>query len=162
MGLVKVVDKSIIEETIRRAENSARGRAASILDPHEKEGIRTLVHAIRRNCYIRPHFHESDEAFAILTGKLDVIFFDEGGNVKEKYRMDDKGGMKLVGIPKKIYHNVISLDSCSTMLAISVGPYNPTKPKNFASWSPEEPKDGMEAYGLELHNFMKVLYQEKS
>lgn len=75
MGLVKIVSNEIIEETIKKAQDSARGRAPTVLHSADKVGIRVIVNAIQPGSYIQPHLHEGDEAFAFLTGELEVLFF---------------------------------------------------------------------------------------
>ena len=74
MGLTNIVDKKLIEETIRE---SPRGRAVNVLHPPEKEGIRILVNAIQPGSYIQPHFHETEEIWVILTGELEALLFNE-------------------------------------------------------------------------------------
>lgn len=56
-----------------------------------------------------------------------------------------------------MYHTVVSREPSSSMLDISIGPYNPDEFKKFSDWAPVEPKEGMIAYGEDIINFMNRL-----
>jgi len=148
----------LIQDTIKKSEDSPRGRAVSVLHPAEKPGIRLMVNAIQPESYIRPHMHESaDEVWNVLTGRLRAVLFDERGKVTSSYDMESVDNNRAMYIPPGVFHTLISLEPNSSILETTIGPYNPDEYKNFASFAPEEPEGGVTAYGHDIQKFMEGL-----
>ncbi len=156
-NLAEVVDKEVIQDTIEKSRMSSRGRAMTVLHPPEKKGIRILVNAIQPGSYVQPHRHEYEEAFGILSGELDVLFFDQEGKVISRNTFNQHNGSRFVEIPPLMYHTVLSNEQDSCILDLSIGPFNPNGYKQFAPWSPSEPEGGMPAYTEEIHEYMTRL-----
>ena len=55
-----------------------------------------------------------------------------------------------VEVTPDTWHTVVALEPNSILLEIKAGPFDPTQPKEFAPWAPEEGSEMAERYLEEL------------
>jgi len=77
-----------------------------------------------------------------LRGKMALVLFDEHGVVMEilKLGCDIAGSESAAGVElvPETWHTVVALESGCILLEIKAGPFDPSQPKDIASWAPEE------------------------
>ncbi len=159
MNDYNIIDPSCVWAAVENSRSSKRGRAVAVIHPPEKKGLRVIVNAIQPPSYIQPHKHMSAEYFAPIRGQFGIAFFDESGQILEKYTLS-RDNVQFIEIPLGRFHTAVALDSDSVLLDMSEGPYNPKEYKEFPQWAPKEPEEGLAGYGEEIREFMKRLRAE--
>lgn len=140
---MKVIDRKLIDETIRRAGQSPRLRMNYNLHERLDDPVNRLLNAMEPGTYLRPHRHlnpDKDETFFILRGRIAIFIFDEAGNITQQTIMDNQAGVYGAEIKAGVWHGLLVLEPGSVLFEVKQGPYAPVSPGNFASWSPE-PED---------------------
>ena len=97
-----------------------------------------IVH--QRDAYVRPHKHlNKSESVHIIEGAVDVVLFDEGGDVMEVIQMGDyrSGRRFYYRISEPRYHTLLITSECLVFHEITNGPFNKADTV-FARWAPEE------------------------
>ena len=135
-------DPVLINETLRLARLSDRGRFLFRVHPSLKEKQHLNFQAITAGNYVRVHRHEEiekTEMFRLLVGEMDVVFLDTNENVTNVVRLSENGRKTCVVRPNQ-YHTVITYKDTVVLEAKSQANYgyNPETDKSFAPWSPEE------------------------
>jgi len=128
-----------------RAVENPRKRQHLNIHQNYQEACQRLFNAIEPGSYIRPHRHASeprDELLIAIRGSMALITFDEQGSVTEILRFgSEKFGSDLaVGaeVASRTWHTVVALEPGCVLLEVKAGPFDPNKPKDLASWAPEE------------------------
>jgi len=97
-----------------------------------------IVHA--RGAYIRPHKHlGKSEAFHLIEGTVDVVIFDELGDIVEVIRMGEfaSGHYFYFRISHSHYHTLLIRSEVLVFHEITSGPFRKSD-TIFAPWSPDE------------------------
>ena len=97
-----------------------------------------IVH--EKDCYVRPHMHvNKTESFHIIEGTVDIIIFDEDGQIKDIIPMGDYGtGRKFFyRLPHSCYHTLLIQSEVLVFHEITNGPFRPDDTV-WALWAPEE------------------------
>lgn len=156
---MRPITDSIIQDTIKKATVSPRGRAHYLLHLHS-DPVQRMVNAIIPGSYVPPHCHKNPakiELFAILVGQVACIHFTPGGKIQHVFLLDDQGPIRVVDIRPGIYHSFIALKP-SAMLEIIQGPYQKETHKNWPSWAPQEDTPQAAKYltnlELQVHDFL--------
>lgn len=142
---MKYFDALYLEDLISQAKGSERLRHNRNIHQNYIEPCQRLFNAIEPNSYIRPHRHLSefkDELLIAVRGLMALITFDNVGKVLSISRFgSEKFGSSIAlgfEIPPNTWHTVLALKSCSVLLEVKAGPFNPNQSKDLASWAPEE------------------------
>lgn len=90
-----------------------------------------LVNVLMPGTVIPIHRHRStSETYALLRGKLEVMFYDDDGQVRERFMLDSAIGHYGVHIPKGQWHGIKVLEP-SAILEVKDGPYSPIAPEDI-------------------------------
>ena len=118
-----------------------------------------LFNAIEPGSYIRPHRHLSDpkdEMLIAIRGLMAVVMFSDSGSISKVLRIGthEYGNGVAVGaeISPSKWHTVIALEPGSILFEVKAGPFDDTKPKDLASWAPEEGSQHASNYLRGLQN----------
>ena len=140
---LKVFSGKYLDELVLSAKSSSRLRQHSNIHTTYGDPCQRLFNAIEPGSYIRPHFHGAETLFAIR-GLLALITFSDDGAIQQIQRIGVSGypdSLHVVAgieLPPGKLHTVVSLELGSVLLEIKAGPFDPNKPKHFATWAPEE------------------------
>lgn len=142
---MKVFSQDYLDEIVLQARVSGRLRQHKNIHSDYSDPCQRLFNAIEPDSYIRPHRHglcPRDETMIAIRGLLALLLFDELGNVVEIVRLgaDAEESACAIGVevPAKQWHTVLALKPGSVLLEVKAGPFDPSFPKEFAAWSPEE------------------------
>ena len=97
-----------------------------------------IIHG--KNYYVTPHKHvHKTESFHIISGKVDLVFFDKLGKIKNLISMGDfKSGLNFYyRLPRNIFHTLLIKSKILIFHEITNGPFR----KNdciLAPWSPDQ------------------------
>jgi cupin fold WbuC family metalloprotein len=146
---VKVFSVENLDCLVTQAKNSPRLRQHSNIHVEYADPCQRLFNAIEPDSYIRPHYHGVETLFAIR-GLMALIIFNDDGAIEQIQRFGvglSAGILNIavgVEVPSNKWHTVVSLETGSVLLEVKAGPFNPSMPKFFAPWAPEEGvSDGM-------------------
>ena len=149
MGLCKVLSERDLELLSQRAAQSERLRLNQNLHPELSDPVQRLCNAFEPGTYVRPHWHSEDdrwELFLVLRGRCAVLTFDENGKVIERLELREHGGDRIVEIPPRTIHTVVSLAHGSVLFEVKPGPYRVATDKDFAKWAPKEGEPSVPAW----------------
>ena len=152
---MKIVDKKLISDLIEQAKNSPRKRAHYNFHANLEDKIHRLCIAVEPGSYVRPHRHldpKKWELLAILKGKIDVLIFNDKGEVSERYHLDAKGDTRSMEIDAGAWHTFVSLQEGSVVMEVKEGPYSYPPEKDSCQWAPREGEKG----AAELENWYRT------
>lgn len=131
-------------ETIKFLKNKAAGnnRKRSRLCCHKN--IENTLHEMlivhTNDTYVRPHKHNDKiESFHIIEGELDVVIFDENGDINQIINMgtSNSGKVFYYRLSKFCFHTVVPVSDIVVFHETTNGPFD-RKDTVFALWSPKE------------------------
>jgi cupin fold WbuC family metalloprotein len=89
--------------------------------------------------YFRPHRHNARSELALMVrGTVDVLTFDEDGQVMARHAIEAGAGTFAYETPMRTWHTVVPGVGGSAFLEVKEGPYDPATAAEFAPWSPAE------------------------
>ena len=147
---IQLIHSSLLDETSRKASDSSRLRMNYNIHTRLDDPLNRMLNALEPSTYIRPHRHLSPpktEAFIVLRGELDVLIFDEAGNLLQKYKLNPETGNYGMDIPAGVWHSMIITQPETVIYEVKEGPFTPIIPDDFASWSPNpDDEEGVKAF----------------
>lgn len=135
------INTKLIDEVSGKAKSSLRKRMNYNFHKEMSDPLHRMINALEPGTYVRPHKHENPdkmESFVVLTGKVLVITFNDGGDIVDYCILDPKAGKYGVEIAPREFHTIISLQKGSAVYEVKNGPYSVVDDKNFAEWAPPE------------------------
>jgi len=119
------------------ANNNERKRARFCGHLSTSDDIQEMVIFHRKNTYIRPHKHlMKTESYLLLEGEIDMVLFDDEGNVIEVVELGDykSGKPFFYRLQRQVFRSLI-LKTNAIFLEVKRGPF---KMDNilWAKWAP--------------------------
>ena len=106
------------------------------------EPCQRLLNAIEPDSYIRPHCHAgymTNETLLALRGEFILIEFDVSGAVRSAATFGvGERDLSVCEVSPDTWHTVLSLMPGSVLFEAKSGPFELSKAKTFAPFSPEE------------------------
>ena len=146
---MQVITRDLLYRLSEEAGTSPRLRKNFNMHPANESRCHRLLNAIEPASYIRPHRHldpEKDEAFILLTGRLGVILFDDGGEITNCVILSHDDGILAVDVPNGVFHTAVSLEPGTVFFEAKAGPYLPLTEAEIAAWAPQDGDDGVPRY----------------
>lgn len=115
-------------------------RARICLHQSHHDPIQEMIIVFAQGSYIRPHRHSNKvESLFIIEGKLEVVFFDDSGEIIHRIIMErsDASSTILYRLSKDYWHTVIPLTEFVIIHEITQGPFLKNQ-DDFAPWSPQD------------------------
>lgn len=100
-----------------------------------------IVHA--KDAYVRPHKHiHKSESLYLMEGEVDVIFFDDQGNIIKRIEMGSPASGKLFyyRLTDPLYHTLCIKTGLICFYEVTEGPFNRADTV-FPSWAPDGSDD---------------------
>ena len=149
-------EENIIEigqEQLGKLKEAARQdlmkRARLCLHHNHEDTVQEMVIVFHRDSYVRPHRHKNkSESFHIIEGALEVIFFDDEGNVDRRVCMGSKGEQNtfLYRLASDRWHTVAPQTEFVIIHETTSGPFV-RGDTEFAPWSPDDgDEDGIKTF----------------
>ncbi|MBM4134971.1 MAG: cupin fold metalloprotein, WbuC family [Nitrospira sp.] len=129
-----------IEHLKVRASKNPRRRIRLCAHRNLNDAVHEMLIVMTQECYIRPHKHlGKGESFHIVEGALDVVGFDEVGNVTTVLPLGDYGsGQSFYYRSDELgYHTVIIRSAFVVIHETTRGPFRAAD-NIVAPWSPDE------------------------
>ena len=158
---MKVFGAAYLQRLIGEAKSSSRLRQHRNVHDSYDDPSQCLLNAIEPRSYIRPHRHASDpkeERLFALRGLMALITFNDAGNVTDivKFGAERYGNDLALGasVPSHCWHTVVALEEGSILCEVKAGPFDPTQPKDLASWAPGEGTNMANDYLMHLYELV--------
>jgi cupin fold WbuC family metalloprotein len=119
---------------------TAKGRARINAHPDSGDLLHEMVIAIDRRSYIRPHKHPSkSEAFHIVEGAVDIVVFDDAGEITRVIPLCAPGGEGAFyyRMSEPFFHTLIIRSEILVVHEITNGPFRP-EGTVFADFAPPD------------------------
>ena len=136
---ISYLDRDAIADLVKRAQRSPRGRLNLNFHPRLEDPIQRLLNAGGTASYIRPHRHRPAiwELVMTLRGHIDALVFDDSGRVTSRLPLKP-GGEGIVQNAGGVWHSFVFVEPDSVAFELKPGPYDASRDKEFAPWSPGE------------------------
>lgn len=134
------VDLESIAYLLEKASKNTRKRSRLCTHPDVTDKIHEMLIIHDKECYVRPHKHPGkSESMHIIQGKVDIVFFEEDGKIKEVVEMGDFGtGLCFyLRTDTPVYHTLLIRSDMLIFHETTNGPFN-REQTVFAPWSPED------------------------
>lgn len=135
---MKNINIELLDRVSEEANKNPRKRMNHNFHENGEELLQRMLNALEPGTYLPPHRHtEKVEIFLLLRGKIQVLIFDDAGEVVEIKELDPNSGEFGVEIPVGIWHTIFVEESGSVIYEIKEGPYVPGVGVEFAPWAPK-------------------------
>mgnify|MGYP003334997895 CR=1 FL=1 len=131
-----------------RAAAAERLRANLNVHTSLDANVQRLFIATEPGTYMRPHRHAEShkwEFFMVLRGRLDLLLFNDTGEVRERVTISPDT-TPAVEVPPGVFHAYVCMQSGTVGFEVKEGAYVPTPEHDYAPWSPPERSPGAAAY----------------
>ncbi|MFT3928091.1 MAG: WbuC family cupin fold metalloprotein [Myxococcales bacterium] len=148
-GELVVISQELAERALEASRASERKR---MIVPFHKQGadpLQRMFNALQPGTYVRPHRHTSPpraEVFLVLRGAIDLVVFDDEGNVTFSRRLKAGGAEFGLDLAPGLFHSFIVREPDTLLYEVKAGPYVEASAKDFATWAPEEGSSEVQAY----------------
>lgn len=150
MSLVKLINESLLDETSTKAKANARLRMNHNIHDSIDDPVNRLLNAMEPGTYVRPHRHtqpEKVESCVVLRGSLDMLIFDDEGNLLQRETIDPSQGMYGFDIAPGVWHGLVVNRPDTVVYEVKTGPYTPVAGCDLAPWAPDaEDAAGVKAF----------------
>jgi len=119
---------------------NSRKRARICMHKSNEDTLHEMIIAISANSYIQPHKHlNKSESFHIIEGEVDVIIFDDIGNITNIIELGDLTTNKkfLYRLDQAMFHTILLKTEFLIMHEITNGSFLQDQTL-LASWAPLE------------------------
>jgi cupin fold WbuC family metalloprotein len=130
-------DIAVLREALHK---TPRKRVRINAHPDRDDPLHEMIIAISRNSYIRPHKHPSkSEAFHIVEGAVDIIIFDNDGEIAKVIPLSAPGSGKpfYYRMSEPFFHTLIIRSEYLVVHEITNGPYR-VDGAVFADFAPRD------------------------
>ena len=125
-----ILDDALLNELEARAMQSPRLRMNLNLHDTLDAKAQRLLNALEPGTVIPIHRHRhTSETYAVLRGRMFVVFYDSMGGAVERFLLDPEAGKYGIHIPVGQWHSVEVIDP-SVILEVKDGPYMPLQPED--------------------------------
>ena len=126
-----IINDKLLDEVTEKAEGSPRLRMNHNLHDSLDAKAQRLINVLLPGTLVPIHRHQhTAETYALLRGKMFVIFYDSLGGQTERHLLDPSIGNYGVHIPAGQWHGIEVLEP-SAILEVKDGPYMPLQPEDI-------------------------------
>lgn len=141
-----------------RAAHNPRKKVRLCSHKNVKDLLHEMLIVHTKGTYVRPHKHiNKSESFHIIEGLLNVVIFNDFGDIRQVVNMGDISSGRVVyyRLSESYFHTVIPLSDFVVFHETTNGPFRP-EDAIFAAWAPPEEDEVatvryLESLGASLH-----------
>ena len=137
---ILLIDQKLLDETSQKAAKNVRLRMNYNIHSCLEDPVNRMLNALEPGSYFRPHRHLSPpkaELSIVLRGELDVLIFDNDGDLLQRITLNPEIGNYGIDISSGIWHSLIVKKTGTVVYEVKEGPFSPIMPEDFASWGPD-------------------------
>ena len=134
------VGKAQISSLKESARTNARHRVRLCTHPGTTDRLHEMMIIHCKDTYVRPHKHANkSESFHVIEGFVDVVLFDDAGEILKVISMGDypSGKMFYCRLSEPFYHTLMIRSQMLIFHEITNGPFK-REETLFAPWAPQE------------------------
>jgi len=134
------VDQLDITELIHRATDNTRKRVRICTHQDVADKLHEMLIVHTHDTYVRPHKHfGKSESFHVIEGAVDVVIFDDAGEIADVIVMGDYSSGKTFyyRIADPLYHTLLIRSEVIVFHETTNGPFERSDTL-FAPWAPED------------------------
>ena len=138
---LRLIVPTDLDALSRAALANPRRRQHLNLHADYTDHCQRLFNAVEPDSYIRPHRHTDPpkpECFVAVRGRLQLLLFDDAGNVTERIDLAPAGPVVATDLAAGVWHTILALEAGSIFFEAKPGPYVALSDKDFAPWAPAE------------------------
>ena len=139
-GGVVTVDAGTVADLKHGALKTARRRIRLCTHPDIDDRLHEMIIIHEKGTYVRPHKHPGkSESFHVIEGEVDVVIFDESGNVARVIPMGEYGSGRMFyyRMAEPLFHTLVIHSDVLVFHETTNGPFQ-RDATVFAAWAPEE------------------------
>ena len=139
-GPLSFFDRAELTKFRTRADINERGRVRLCAHQTTDDLLHEMLIVHNRGAYVRPHKHiDKSESIHIIEGLVDLILFDDNGDVSRLLRLGDyqSGRLFYLRMATPIFHMFIIRSETLIFHETTNGPFNRSQTV-FAPWSPSD------------------------
>lgn len=126
-----IIDDNLLDEVTSKAEQSPRLRMNHNFHESLDAKAQRLINVLLPGTELPIHRHQhTAETYALLRGKMVVIFYNDLGEQTDRFLLDPTIGNYCVHIPKGQWHGIEVLEP-SAIFEVKDGPYTPLSPADI-------------------------------
>jgi cupin fold WbuC family metalloprotein len=123
-----ILDKALLDSITTKARESERLRMNYNLHDSLDAKAQRLFNALEPGTELPIHRHQhTAETYILLRGRIDVLFYDDYGNLTKRYKLDPERSSYGVHIPKGQWHT-LTVHESAVIFEVKDGPYAPLEP----------------------------------
>lgn len=127
-----LIDKNLLDALSIEASQSPRLRMNCDMRNSSEDKSQRMLNAIEPGTKLPVHRHcNSSETVIILRGKAEQLFFDENGNICDRFILEPNSDIIGINIPKGRWHKIVSLTPGTVIFEAKDGAYEPVSPKDI-------------------------------
>lgn len=128
-----IIDDVLLDKVMAEAEDSPRRRMNFNLHDNLDAKAQRLINVLMPDTVLPIHRHiHTAETYALLRGKMAVLFYNDLGELTNRFLLDPTEGNYGVQIPKGQWHTIDVIEP-SAILEVKDGPYTPIQPQDILS-----------------------------
>lgn len=127
-GPLAAINDAHIDWLRQAAAASPRGRVRINLHPDNDAPLHEMFIAIQPGSYIRPHKHpHKSESFHLVHGAVDVIVFDDAGEITDVIELGQPGSGKAFyyRMSAPLFHTLLIRSDLLVLHEVTNGPFDP-------------------------------------
>ena len=126
-----IINDELLDRVTAEAEASPRLRMNFNIHESLDDKAQRLINVLLPGTPVPIHRHRhTAETYALLRGRMFVIFYNDLGEQVERFLLDSKIGNYGVNIPKGQWHGIEVIEP-SAILEVKDGPYMPLQPEDI-------------------------------
>ena len=146
---ITTASRSEVEDFERLAQENPRKRMRLCTHASPSDTLHEMLIYHERGAYVRPHRHPAKiESTHVIEGEVDVVVFDDAGEVTQVLRMGDyaSGRTFYYRMAVPVFHTLIIRSAMLVFHETTNGPFD-RKATVFADWAPaDDDVRGIEAF----------------
>lgn len=128
---IMLINDELLNKVTSEAETSPRLRMNYNLHDSLDAKAQRLINVLLPGTPLPIHRHRhTAETYALLRGKMFVVFYNDLGEQTERYLLDPRIGNYGVNIPIGQWHGIEVIEP-SAILEVKDGPYTPLEPEDM-------------------------------
>ena len=134
---INIQDINILKS---KAIKNERKRIRLCVHPNIKDNVHEMLIVHSKGGYVRPHKHiNKSESFHLIEGFLEVVIFDDSGNIKEIIHMGDhlSGEAFFYRLSESCFHTVVPISPIVVFHETTSGPFQ-RDDTLFPPWAPHD------------------------
>lgn len=156
---VVLLNRSTVEWLKERALSNPSKKARVCAHHSAEDKVHEMLIALQKGYYVRPHrHHDKSESYHIIEGCLDVILFDEAGNICQVVELGEQHSAKnfYYRLAEPLFHSLIIYSDMVVFHETTRGPFH-QEDTEYAEWASAESSEQFEKEVLEQIKELKKL-----